>query len=148
MLLPDNYKTFEDAFELLCGNKIGTGCYRDVYECRLDRSLVVKVEIRETWRTFTNVLEFKFWDYNRDYKGVSQWLAPCELLSPDGRVLLQKRVDILKETDPNIPERIPAFLTDRKYSNFGWYEGRLVCCDYASTIVSPSTRLGKADFWS
>ena len=129
---------FEDAFNLLCGNKIGEGIHREVFECRIRPELVVKVE-REDWRYFANVYEMKFWDDHCDYAKVAKWLAPCEFHSPDGRILLQRRTD--QATEKHIPPNLPAFLTDVKASNFGWLDGRIVCHDYAMTIPNPSVRM-------
>lgn len=137
---------FEDAFNLLCGNKIGSGIHRDVFECRLRPDLVVKVEIVETWRYFANVHEMKFWNDNEYRKDITKWLAPCEYLSPDGRILLQRRVDPIG-SKTRLPDKLPAFLTDVKKDNYGLLDGRLVCFDYALSIPNPSTRLKKVD-WS
>ena len=138
-------RTFEDAFNLLCGEKIGSGIHRDVFECRLRPDLVVKVEQERDWRYFSNVHEMKFWSDNRDFKRVSDWLAPCEYMSPDGRILLQKKVRIAQLTD-DLPEKLPAFLTDIKPENFGHLNGNLVCIDYAFTIDNPKINLRKVDW--
>ena len=45
-----------------------------------------------------------------------------------------------------MPEKVPAFLTDIKKRNFGDYEGRVVCVDYAMTIPNPSTRMKAVDW--
>lgn len=76
-------KTFEDAFNLLCGPKIGNGIHRDVFKCRLRDDLVVKVEIEKDWREFANVDEMRFWSNNQHVSAIAQWLAPCEHMSPD-----------------------------------------------------------------
>ena len=138
-------RTFEDAFNLLCGEKLGSGIHRVVYECRLRDDLVVKVEISEHWRNFSNVKEHQFWSDQREYEPVRKWLAPCEYLSPDGRISLQRRVRPAAEGD-TLPERLPGFITDVKRENFGWLDGNLVLVDYAWTIPNPSIRLRKADW--
>ena len=131
--------TFEDAFNLLCGEKLGEGIHRTVYECRVRPDLVVKVESDEH-RYFANVFEDKFWADHQFYEPVAKWLAPCEYLSSDARILLQRRCRPLHDSDV-LPDKIPAFLTDVKRSNFGWLDGRLVCMDYAMMIPNPSKRL-------
>lgn len=142
-------RIFQDAFNLLCSDKLGSGVYRDVYACRLDKTLVVKVEIEQEWRSFSNVKEMQFWNENELVTSVAKWLAPCEYLSPDGRILLQKRVQPLTDADKKkLPDKVPSFLTDLKFDNFGMYEGRLVCIDYASVILNASVKLKKADWWS
>lgn len=137
--------TFEDAFNLLCGDWIGAGVDRTVYECALIHGWVVKVE-NKTNRYFANPLECKFWNDHAYYKPVADWLAPCGNMSPDGRILLQKRVDPIP-LDYVMPDKLPKFLTDLKRSNFGLLNGRLVCVDYSRVIPSPSLRLRKVN-WS
>lgn len=134
--------TFEDAFNLLCGDKIGEGIHRTVYRCRIRDDLVVKVENGDC-RYFANVMEDKFHADHSHYDKVMRWLAPCEYLSPDGRILLQRRTQPLRDND-KLPDKIPAFLTDIKRENFGWLGGKMVCHDYAMTIPNPSVRLRKA----
>lgn len=136
-------KTLEDAFNLFCGKKIGNGAHRTVFECTIRPDLVVKVE---TERNFANVLEWEFWRTNEHYKPVSKWLAPCEYLSPDGLVLLQRKVRPAHEGE-SLPTKLPKFITDRKYDNFGWLDGRLVACDYGLHIVNAPLALTRADFW-
>ena len=96
------------------------------------------------YRYFANVVEMKFWWDNEFHKDVAKWLAPCEYLSPDGRILLQKKCDPVP-MNKKLPDKLPEFLTDLKRENFGIYKGRLVCIDYAITLPNPSLRLRKAD---
>jgi len=139
-----NAAVFEDAFNLLCGKLLGEGIHRKVFECRLREDLVVKVEDEQPWRYFANVLEMKFWNDHQHYDKVARWLAPCEYLSPDGRILLQKRaMPVERKT---LPEQVPAFLTDLKAENFGMIGDQLVCVDYAMTLPNPSTRPRKAQW--
>src|SRR5690606_7049898 len=112
-----------DAFNMLCGDKIGGGIHRDVFECKLRPEFVVKVEFNTDYREFANVKEMAFWCDNREYKAVAQWLAPCEFLSPDGRVLLQRRCDPVPQ-DYEWPAKLPGFITDTKRGNFGILNGR------------------------
>ena len=140
-----NGATYEDAFNLLCGKLLGEGIHRKVFECRIRPDLVVKVEPEENWRYFANVLEMRFWNDHEHYKKVADWLAPCEYLSPDGRILLQRRTLPIVDSSA-LPAQLPAFLSDVKADNFGMLDGRLVCVDYAMTIPNPSTRLKKVDW--
>jgi len=140
----DKQETFRDAFDLLCGEKLGEGIHRAVYECKLRPDLVVKVEYGDM-RHFANVFEQQFWDTNSQYKEVSRWLAPCEFLSPDGRLLLQRRCDPVPQ-HRKMPDMLPGFLTDHKRSNFGLLHGRLVCVDYAITISNPSVKMQRTNF--
>ena len=140
-----NLPTFEDAFNLLCGKLLGEGIHRKVFECRIRPDLVVKVEHDTDWRYFANVLEMRFWDDHQYFDKVAQWLAPCEYMSPDGRILLQRRTLPIVDSSA-LPAQLPAFLSDVKVDNFGILDGRLVCVDYAMTIPNPSTRLKKVDW--
>ncbi len=139
-----NPETYQDAFNLLCGDKIGEGTTRTVFECKLRPELVVKVEDGDM-RDFANVVEAKFWSEYEGSPAIAKWLAPVEFLSPDGRILLQRRADPVREKE--LPKKIPAFLADTKVGNFGRISGRIVCVDYAITIINPSVRLRKAKWW-
>jgi hypothetical protein len=141
-----NTAVFEDAFNLLCGDKLGEGIHRTVFECRVRPDLVVKAETHQLHRYFANVMEMKFWSDNEHDPNVARWLAPCRYLSPDGRILLQERAESLPASY-RLPARLPAFLTDIKRSNFGLIKRRLVCVDYAYVIVRPAIRPRKAE-WS
>ncbi len=138
-----NAATFEDAFNLLCGDKIGEGVHRTVFACRLRDDLVVKVETEPAFRYFANVHEMKFWCDADDW--AREWLAPCRYMSPDGRILLQDRCDPVPR-DFAMPEKMPAFMTDLKRSNFGMMKGELFCVDYAMTIPAYGRRMKKADW--
>lgn len=139
-----NKRTFEDAFNLLCGDKIGGGIHRTVYTCRLREDLVVKVESDEH-RFFANVFEYKFWADNSYCEAIAKWLAPCKYLSPDARILLQRRAEPLPK-GYTMPEKLPTFLTDLKRENFGLLDGKFVCVDYAMNIPNPSVKLKKAEW--
>lgn len=142
-------RIYEDTFNLMCGELLGSGMHRKVFEFRWRADLVIKVEDnvpRWAWRAFSNAHEMRFWEDHQHYEPVARWLAPCEWMSPDGLVLLQKRTDPLP-VGYEMPKRVPEFLTDLKRANFGLYEGRLVCVDYATTITKPSLKPKKAE-WS
>lgn len=142
-----DHATYLDAFNLLCGDFIGRGQFRDVFQCRLLPDCVVKVERPESFRKFSNVYEFDFWHEYKEDKNVIKWLAPCEWLSADGRILIQKKCDPVPQ-DYKLPTKLPSFLTDTKRANYGIYEGRLVCIDYAIVIMNPETKLRKANWWA
>lgn len=142
-----NERTFEDAFNMLCGKFLGEGIHRKVFECKLRPDLVVKVEDNVSdYRNFANVKEHQFWSDYVDFPAVAKWLAPSLFLSPDGRISLQSRVERISDTH-EMPKLMPHFLTDLKRSNFGWLDGKLVCVDYAWTLASAGARLRKAQ-WS
>lgn len=137
---------YEDAFNLLCyGKSIGSGTTRDVFQCRMRAEWVVKVEIEQDWRQWANVLEWKFWQDVQHASKITKWLAPCEMISPDGRILIQHRAEPLPR-DYALPETLPDFLTDLKRENFGLIAGQLVCVDYALTCGTVSTRMRKVQW--
>ncbi len=137
-------RCFEEAFNLMCGDLIGEGVHRKVFSCKIRDDLVVKVE-EDVHRNFANIHEMDFWQENQFYEPVARWLAPAVFMSPEGRILMQKRCERLPSSYP-LPERLPTFLTDVKTDNYGLFEGRLVCMDYASTIANASTRLRKVEW--
>lgn len=139
-------ETYEDAFNLLCGELLGEGIHRKVFACRIRRDLVVKVEDdTKVNRSFANAFESRFWGDYQHAPAVAKWLAPVEYMSPDGRILLQTRAEPIP-WDFHLPDKLPGFLTDVKRENFGLIEGRLVCLDYSSTVLDAGTRLKKA-YW-
>ena len=135
-------ETYKDCFNMLCGKSVGRGIHRKVFECKLRPDLVVKVESSD-YRYFANVMEMNFWNEHQYYKNIAQWLAPCEYLSPDGRILLQRKAaPIIDESQ--LPKNLPSFLTDLKMDNFGILDDRVVCVDYALHMTTASTRMIKA----
>jgi hypothetical protein len=137
----DNSAVFEDAFNMLCGKKLGEGVHREVFECRIRPDLVCKVE-RGDARFFANILEDRFYNLCYFKPAAIKWLAPCEYLSPDGRILLQRRADPIRSTD-KLPDKLPTFLDDIKRENFGYIDGNLVCVDYAFYKEYMDTKLRK-----
>jgi len=132
----------EEAFNLLCGDLIGEGESRRVFECKIRPDLVVKVEEAD-FRIFANVIEQKLFDDTKDIQAISKWLAPCEFLSPDGRILLQRKCDPVPSSF-KLPDKVPEFLGDLKRENFGVLGKKLVCVDYGIYFSTISTKLVKA----
>ena len=120
--------TFEDMFNMICGEQINYGANRKVFHHKWDETLVVKVETDERMlRPFSNVIESWIWDHASDK--VREWLAPVKSLSPDGRILFQMKCDPLP-LDFKLPYNLPRMFNDVKKENFGLYKGKLVCVDY------------------
>ena len=122
----------EESLRLMLGKRLGYGMSRSVYECRINKSLVVKIE--EGSRRFQNIMEHEIWITLSGTKA-ARWLAPIVDISPCGIVLLMKRTTPMREKE--LPAKVPVWLTDCKTSNFGIYEGRPVCHDYgtAGTVM-------------
>lgn len=108
------------------GEKIGEGLYRKVFVHNNNPELVIKYEENG----FNNIKEWEIWQELQHWTNkVPLFFAPCVDISPDGRYLIQKRT--LPATHEEYPQYVPPFLFDRKYSNYGKYDGRIVCHDYA-----------------
>lgn len=135
---------FEAGFNLLCGEQLGEGSHRRVFACKLDPTLVVKVETAEDHRSFANVHEHRNWDLLQDCKEASRWLAPVVAISPCGLVLLQKRTVDLRPKE--LPAKMPSFLTDLKPENYGLLDGRIVCRDYSMVITLAHLRMRKVNW--
>lgn len=143
--MSENLFIHKEAFWMLAGDLIGRGCSRQVFVCKFNPDLVVKVE--EGAGSFHNVTEWNAWR-EVQYTKWSRWFAPCVAISASGSVLVQAR------TRPApldmYPDRMPEFLSDFKHTNYGMYQGRLVCHDYGLNnlmSVGLSDRLHKAH-WS
>lgn len=135
-----------ELWGLFVGQQIGQGQYRTVYDHLQDTSLVLKVEKPGT---FHNVLEWRTWIESEETNS-REWLAPCIDISPNGRILIQKRTGPIGEDQ--FPLTIPAFLTDLKRSNWGMFEGRPVAHDYGMNLLMSdglfSKRKRKGAFWN
>lgn len=126
-----------EFYDLVVGEQLGVGVSRVVYVYRPDPSLVVKFETSAD-REFQNVAEWHAWGRVADGRE-SVWLAPCVSISDCGSVLIQRRTSPVALGD--LPARLPAWMTDRKRSNFGLYEGRVVAHDYGMLWPSFGARL-------
>lgn len=133
-----------ELFNTICNKKIGGGMSREVFSSKLLPNSVIKCESGQ--RIFQNQFEWEIWQ-NIGYSALGKkWLAPCEWISPCGSVL------IMKKTTPAVkyPDKMPAFLTDFKHTNYGMYKGRLVCHDYGTAHflnVGLTKRMKKADWY-
>ena len=140
----------KEIYGLFIGKTLGRGMSRTVYTHALDPTLVIKIE--EKAQSFQNIREWEYWNENKDFKPIAEWLAPCIAISPCGSVLIQKRVNSLDYS--KYPKMIPHFLTDNKYQNYGLLNGKFVCFDYGSiplsmgiTIIKKKTKMKKVEWW-
>ena len=135
---------YEDLKELVMGKALGYGIARKVGVFSPDPTLVIKCALNDPEQ---NWIEWRIWQEISEVKHLSKWFAPCVSISTCGMFLLQKRVEMGKKAD--YPATVPSFFTDLKYSNYGFLNGQLVCCDYGSFIVTNglSAKLKKADWW-
>lgn len=120
---------------------------RDVYECLQDKECVIKHEPRGD--SFQNVLEWEVWNSVKGTK-FAKWFAPCIDISGNGLYLIQKKAEMIPESD--YPKKIPHFLTDLKFKNFGKIGKQFVCVDYGTTVClsiskSLTHETKKAKWW-
>lgn len=133
-------KNTNQIVKSICGDMIGVGLYRDVYILKQNPAYVVKIERDITNGMFANVTEWRNYINNREWKWFEKWLAPCEIISATGQVLIQQKVTHGKRKD--YPKYIPAIFTDLKVKNFGFIGKRFVCCDYSFLPIF-TVQLGK-----
>ena len=140
----------KEIYGTVVGKQIGRGMSRSVFVYALDPTLVIKIEDKS--QSFQNVREWEYWQENKDYKPIAQWLAPCVAISPCGSVLIQKRVHTLDQS--RYPKTIPQFFSDTKYQNFGLLNGKFVCFDYGNIPLSKGViinkgkvKMVKAEWW-
>lgn len=121
--------------DILCGDWIGCGCSRAVYECNYDKSCVVKIHANIDRMPSDNILEWELWETVKWMNSeVRNWFAPCVGISENGRILIQKKTVPLTDKKWKALVEVPAFLTDIKRANFGTYKGHICMHDYASCI--------------
>lgn len=134
-----------DLVGLVLGPEISSGESRAVFVNNFDSSTVIKMERRS--RSFNNCYEWDIWN-NFEGTPMEKWLAPCVSISACGIYLVQMKTTVAASNA--YPEKIPKFFTDLKYSNWGMFEDRMVCHDYAnSTLYQPDRlkKLVKAEWW-
>lgn len=119
-----------DFIDFFCGDCIGSGESRNVYEFRYNPKLVVKIDASNG--KFFNIREWEVWDQIKDlYPKQATFLAPCMSISNAGKIMLQRKTTPIISYN-KLPKKIPYFLADTKVSNWGMLDGRAVCHDYAN----------------
>lgn len=139
-------KTIRAIEKNICGDLIGQGCYRDVYVLKQNPDYVVKIERDPSKGAFANVLEYRNWMDNKEWKTMAKFLAPCLLINETGQVLIQRRISRDGKCKKDYPKEIPIFFTDLKYKNFGWIGDQFVCCDYSFFRLG-DLKMSKAKWW-
>jgi hypothetical protein len=142
-------RVMNEGLHLFIGKLLGEGLDRKTYVFLLDRTRVVKVE-DSTGERFQNVREWLTWRGAKDAKNLARWLAPCHHISDCGTFLIQERTTPIVKRD--VPRRVPKFLGDLKYTNWGRLaDGRVVCHDYGTNLALEhglSIKTVKASFWT
>jgi len=125
----ENSSVSQDLFTSLCGEHIGGGTTREVYDYNLKEGYVIKIE---EGNTNCNIAEYLLWDEVRYLTGsmghIKNWFAPVEWISPNGRLLVMKKTKDIPNRKK--PDKVPNFLWDIKPSNFGWIGKNYVSHDY------------------
>lgn len=107
------------------GKHLGSGIARDVYVYRPDPKLVIKVQ-KLQGSHFQNTAEWENW--SDAPANLRKFLAPCRVISPCGRYLLQDYTEDLPDRIKRV--RLPSKLTDFQRKNYGLLNGRVVARDY------------------
>ncbi|BES63112.1 hypothetical protein [Dysgonomonas capnocytophagoides] len=131
----DNADIMMAYHDMLCGNLIGEGCSRIVYQCDYDESCVVKIHKKVDRLPSDNILEWELWQMVKDMTNdVPKWFAPCVRISENGRVLIQKKTAPLTDNQWYNLKETPTYLSDIKRSNLGIYKGHICTHDYAFSL--------------
>lgn len=153
----DDWETYQRGFlaegvRFLCGQFLGSGISRAVYEYGGNADYVVKVEIKDTGR-FQNSVEWNMWhEVEGKCKQAERWLAPCIRISPNAIYMIQIRTMPLSlvEIKKKVP-KVPIWLCDTKVGNWGRLpNGKIVCHDYGThqtTQHGINGKMKKADWW-
>ena len=122
--------TAKDFMNMMLGELVGTGQYRQVYSLEFDDTCVIKLE--DKYAKFSNVKEWEVWSA---VKGTSyaKWFAPCVKISGNGAWLIQKKTTPARMEE--LPKEVPAFFTDLKLSNWGRLGKQIVCHDYGNHLL-------------
>lgn len=122
--------TVRDFGLLFCGDRLGYGMSRSVYELAIDPTKVVKIEGERGF--FQNVIEWETWQ-SLGTTPHGKWLAPCRWISPCGIVLVMDKTAPLSRR--RAPPKLPEWLTDTKLTNYGLIGRRVVCHDYGTNML-------------
>jgi hypothetical protein len=114
-----------ELFHMMAGDRIGQGIAREVYLWAPDHDYVIKFELADC--DFQNVTEWLLWESAPN--AARKWLAPCEHISPNGKILIQRRCTPWLGKPP----KHPKWMDDMHMNNWGTYKGRPVAMDYGRT---------------
>lgn len=131
-LIRDKPEIVLGIMDMVIGEYIGSGSFRDVYGHATNPNWVVKIQRNPG--EFSNVIEYEIWStvaYSEEHK---KWFAPIHWMSDNGKVIIQERVRPI--TDINeVPDKIPHYFTDIKKENFGFIGNQLVAVDYDYSLI-------------
>lgn len=116
------------GMSVLAGKRIGGGATRRVYELPHNPDMVLKLEFGE--KSFCNVAEYDIWSEVKNTP-LAKYFAPVVDIDVWGGALLMKRTKpITEEIFRRRVTKLPAFMCDLHWGNFGLIGSRVVCHDY------------------
>lgn len=134
-----------ELLNLLCGERLGHGMTREVFQLYTDPNKVIKFELESGH--FQNVLEWNIWQSVQYVEFANKWFAPCHYISHCGRILIQSYCEPLATIA--LPAEVPAYFTDLKPGNWGVLNKQPVCFDYGKNLMlerGMTKRMRKADW--
>lgn len=143
----DQDLSIDKIIKKYCGEKIGSGLYRDVYVLKDNPRYVMKIERVVTAGDFANVCEWRNYINFKDWKKFSKYLAPCHGINQNGTFLIQTRLTRTSASIKDFPKKIPNWFQDRKVQNFGWIKNQFVCCDYVKFHMGVEYAMDDAKWW-
>lgn len=129
----------------LLGEFVGRGQSRDVYKSPIDKNIVIKIAYNAQG-IIDNTDEWSLWCLSEG-KDLRNWLCPIIGVFGDGRVLYMRRAEHAPESGLKSFKKVPEIFGDVHIHNWGYFEGRLVCFDYAinnSASVPKKLKMKKA----
>lgn len=127
----NSVKALNNFTKKYCGSYLGKGLYRTVYNYKVNSNYVVKIEDTSKG-SFSNVVEWRIWQDNEEWKKFSKYLSPSIAIDETGQILVQRKVEF-KSID-NYPSKMPSVFSDFKIQNYGWIGNQIVCVDYAGLL--------------
>ena len=127
------------------GEKLGSGCYRDVFDFFWNKNYVIKIAISTEGRQ-ENLLESRIHDCMLETNYIKHF-AKVLGVSASGEFLIMEKAE--KRPPSQYPEKVPHFFSDLKYDNYGWIGKRFVCFDYGNLMVTNgmTNKMKKANWW-
>jgi len=135
---------YDELVDLIAADHLGKGLSRDVFVYRLDPKYVIKFEQPGYYQNITEFMAYK----KLMKTPAGKWLAPCQWISDNGHILMQTRTEPLGWEER--PKKMPRFFCDFKITNYGTYQGRVVCHDYGTnnfTLHGSKCVMRKASWW-
>lgn len=130
------------------GQPIGSGATRTVYAMAWRDDLVVKLEDTPSRNAdFCNVHEFELWNEVKKSRVLAKFFAPVMGIAGRGTILTMRRTQPITEMEfVREVRKLPDFMEDLHWANFGRLDGKIVCHDYGYSAVYERARLhGKLD---